>query len=199
MRGGRREHVRPVLIEFVVWWAALVAVTVVLISSVGTVELVVAAVAAAGAAAAGRRLRRAVGRDVAPGRGRAGGAGRALAALPWSVLRGTAVLVREVLLGGARRAGFREIGLRPDARAGWTGLLLAASPDTCLIGVSEAEAERRRAPAHEGDVLHLHVLRPGPLSGEQGLARTARPTSGPGAGPAKSPVNHGTSGPRRTE
>ncbi|BBA95547.1 hypothetical protein RVR_447 [Actinacidiphila reveromycinica] len=134
--------VRTAVVEVAAWWALLVALDVVLISSVGPVELLVAAVAAAGGALAARRVRRAV----RLGRPHGRGAPRAVAALPWSLLRGTAVLARAVLRGGRRPGGVRRVVLRPGTGAGWAGLLLAASADTCVLTVDED----RRAGAGAG-------------------------------------------------
>ncbi|WP_344640864.1 hypothetical protein [Kitasatospora cystarginea] len=142
---GRGRVVRGAVVESAVRFGVLAGVTVVSISSVSPVELLVAAVAAAGGAFAARRLRLAAG--VAPGG--AQGAVRAAVLVPAGVVRGCGVLT-SALVSGSRRAGFGRILLREGVGAGWAGVLLAASPDTCVVEIPEP-----------GEVL-VHELGPGP-------------------------------------
>ncbi|MFI2735753.1 hypothetical protein [Streptomyces sp. NPDC018711] len=136
------------MLEIVVWWAVLTAATVVFISSVSPVELLVAVVAALGGAFAARRIRQAVG-----GRG----AGRALLALPGSVVRGLAALTAALVTGQAG-ATVRRVRLGPGTGAGWAGTLLATSPDTCVIDVPH-------------DEVLVHTLRRGAGPMERAVAR----------------------------
>ncbi|MEW1910058.1 hypothetical protein AB0442_16645 [Kitasatospora sp. NPDC085895] len=134
--------------EIAVWWGALTGLTVLLISTVSPVELLVAATAALGAACAARAMRRAAG---VRWRG-AHGAGRAVLLLPWAVLRGCGTL----LAAAVRRpedAVLRRTAVRRGTDPGWAGIVLAASPDTCVLDMP-----------HEDDPL-LHTLdrRPGPV------------------------------------
>ncbi|MFH8839004.1 hypothetical protein [Streptomyces sp. NPDC017868] len=142
------------VLEIVVWWAVLTAATVVFISSVSPVELLVAVVAALGGAFAARRIRQAVGGRAGGGRG----AGRALLALPGSVVRGLAALTAALVTGQAG-ATVRRVRLGPGTGAGWAGTLLATSPDTCVIDVP-----------HDDEVL-VHTLRRGAGPMERAVAR----------------------------
>lgn len=172
--------------EIAVWWAAMVVMTVMLISSLAPVELLVAALAAAGAAYAARKLRRAVRLGSLRGRG----VFRALAALPWSLVQGTAALARQTLSGGGREAGLRRVDLHPDTGPAWAGYLLAASADTAVIRVGEAgtaaddgggletagsggpETPDRRGPQVPAAVsVHVHALRPERGAVERALDR----------------------------
>ncbi|WP_329174427.1 hypothetical protein [Streptomyces sp. NBC_01477] len=150
---------RTAVVELVAWWAVLAATSVMLISSVVPVELLVAALAAAAGAFAARRIRLAVGLRLSP----PGGALRAAALLPWSVVRGCAVLIRATS-GRAdragRAAGLRRIELREDAGADWAGFLLAASPDTCVVGITR-----------DGARVCVHGLRHGTTPVERAVAR----------------------------
>ncbi|MFF3006737.1 hypothetical protein ACFVTF_28505 [Kitasatospora sp. NPDC057940] len=142
------------LVEIVVWGAVLSGLTVVFISVVSPVELVVAGVAALGGALAAQRMRLAAGVHIAGGRG----AVRALVALPRAVLRGFAVLVA-AMAAAPSAARVRRIRLRPGAAAGWAGVLIAASPDTCVIDVPS------------DDEVVVHALRPGTGPVEETVAR----------------------------
>ncbi|MEV0533538.1 hypothetical protein [Kitasatospora sp. NPDC050463] len=130
--------------EIAVWCAVLLGLTLVSISSVSPVELAVAGAAALGGAFAARRMRLAAGSGF---RGDPRRAARAVAAVPWAVLRGLAVLVAAM----AHRpddAAVRHVRLRPGTDAGWAGVLLAAAPDTCVIDVPG------------NDEVVVHALRP---------------------------------------
>ncbi|MGX1547327.1 hypothetical protein [Streptomyces adustus] len=143
------------LVEVVVWWAMLTGLTVVFISSVSPAELLIATLAALGGAVTARRMRLAAYGHVEGDRG----ALRALVALPGSVVRGMVVLVVALAADPGAGGSVRRIRLRPGADAGWAGTLLAASPDTCVIGVPR------------DDEVVVHALRPkaGPL--EKAVAR----------------------------
>ncbi|MFD4950585.1 hypothetical protein [Streptomyces sp. NPDC058451] len=130
------------MVEIVVWCGVLIGVTVVSISSVSPVELMVAGLAALGAAFAARRMRLAAGVHVRGARG----AVRAAVSLPWAVVRGLAVLVSSVATDPTN-ASVRRVRLRPGADGGWAGTLIAASPDTCVLGIPRE------------DVV-VHALRP---------------------------------------
>ncbi|MBT2408080.1 MULTISPECIES: hypothetical protein [unclassified Streptomyces] len=93
---------RSAVVEMFAWWAGLVGVTVVSITSPGPVELAVACAAASAGAFMAYRVRRAA--DVRL-RGTTG-ALRALALLPLAAVRGCGVLVRVL----ARRQGHPEHG-----------------------------------------------------------------------------------------
>ncbi|MFK0044091.1 hypothetical protein ACIQU4_08285 [Streptomyces sp. NPDC090741] len=136
---------RGAAVEILVWWAVLMGVTVLLISSLSPVELLVAGVAAAGAAVVVRVMRRAA--DVRV-RGTAG-ALRAVAGLPLAAVRGLAVLTG-VVTGrgpGSDRASepaagrIRRIPLRDGADPGWAGVVLGWSADTCVIDLPDGRAE----------------------------------------------------------
>lgn len=166
------------VVEIAVWCAVLVGVTVVSISSVGPVELAVAGGAALGGAFAARAIRLAVGSSPSG----VHGALRTVLLLPGAVVRGCLQLARTVLGPPAGRRetgsesgsasgsasgddthpggpGFRRIELRAGAGAGWAGLALAASPDTCVIRAYGAEA------------VEAHTLRPEPNAVERVVAR----------------------------
>ncbi len=145
------------VVEFVVWWAVLAGLTVVFISSVTPVELLVAGVAAVGGALAAVRMRRIAGVRLTGVRG----AVAAVLALPRAVLRGLAVLV--AALANPADAAVRRIRLRPGADAGWAGVLLGASPDTCVVDVP--------CP----DEVVVHTLRPGKGPVERALAEDRDP------------------------
>ncbi|MCU7826732.1 hypothetical protein [Kitasatospora sp. DSM 101779] len=135
------------MVEIAVWWGALTGLTVVLISTVSPVELLVAATAALGAAVTARAMRRAAGVRWRGGRG----AARAVLHLPWAVLHGCGTL----LAAAVRRPGratVRRTTVQQGTEPGWAGVVLAASPDTCVLDMP-----------HEDDPL-LHTLggRPGP-------------------------------------
>ncbi|MFJ8351378.1 hypothetical protein ACIQ9J_34440 [Streptomyces sp. NPDC094153] len=125
------------------WWAVLTGVTVVSISTVSPVELTVAGLAALAGAFAARRMRPAGGVRVTGFRH----AARAALALPYGLARGLAVLVSSVAARPAE-ATVRWVRLRPGADAAWAGTLIAASPDTCVIGIPG------------DDVVLVHALRP---------------------------------------
>ncbi|MEU7384572.1 MULTISPECIES: hypothetical protein [unclassified Streptomyces] len=146
---------RAATVEIVVWCAVLFGVTVVSISTVSPVELTVAGLASLGAAFAARRMRPAAGVRVRGIRC----AARAAVSLPYAVVRGLAVLVSSVAARPVE-ASVRRTRLRPGADAAWAGPLIAASPDTCVIGVPR------------DDVVLVHALRPeaGPV--EAAVART---------------------------
>ncbi|KOU16650.1 hypothetical protein ADK52_33240 [Streptomyces sp. WM6372] len=149
---------RGAAVEILVWWAVLMGVTVVLISSLGPVELLVAGVAAAGAAVVVRFMRRAA--DVRV-RGTAG-APRAVAGLPLAAVRGLAALSgfatgrgpgRGTGRGHRPAAGrIRRIPLRDGADPGWAGVVLGWSADTCVTDLPEGRAEA---------VVHSFAAAPG--------------------------------------
>ncbi|MEE4546900.1 hypothetical protein V2S66_33660 [Streptomyces sp. V4-01] len=129
------------VVEVGAWWAVLFAVTVVAVGPLNTVELAVAVAAAAGAALAARWVRLAAGATL----GGTGGAARALALLPWSLLRGCGLLAA-AMLGWSRRTGgrpasgapaFRRTAMREGTGAGWAGLVMAASADTCVVRATD--------------------------------------------------------------
>ncbi|MFJ2956603.1 hypothetical protein [Streptomyces sp. NPDC087270] len=167
--------VRTAVTEVAAWWVVMVALTVVLISSVGPVELAVAAVAGLGAAFAARRIRRAV----RLGRPRGRGAPRALAVLPWSLVRGAAVLARDTCAGGRRSGAVRRVVLRPGTGAGWAGLLLAASADTCVLGTGEGGDGESAENGGNGDGpapgVRVHALRPEPGAMERAFGGPGGP------------------------
>ncbi|MGW5128406.1 hypothetical protein ACWEQ7_31060 [Streptomyces sp. NPDC004069] len=132
-------------VEIVVWCGVLVGVTVVSISSVSPVELTVAGLASLGGAFAARRMRLAAGVRVEGART----AARAALSLPYAIARGLAVLAASVAARPVD-ATVRRVRLRPEADAAWAGTLIAASPDTCVIGIPRA------------DVVLVHALRPDP-------------------------------------
>lgn len=157
---------RGAAVEILVWWAVLMGVTVVLISSLGPVELLVAGVAAAGAAVVVRFMRRAA--DVRV-RGTAG-APRAVAGLPLAAVRGLAALSGFATGRGAGRGAgrgpgrgtgrghrpaagrIRRIPLRDGADPGWAGVVLGWSADTCVTDLPEGRAEA---------VVHSFAAAPG--------------------------------------
>ncbi|MCX4744926.1 hypothetical protein OG455_05215 [Kitasatospora sp. NBC_01287] len=94
---------RGAVMELAVWWVVLVTLTLGLIGPATPVELVAAVLAATAAAGAARRVRRAAGRR--PGVGP--GVPRALAVLPYALLRGCALLVR-ALARAERPQGVRR-------------------------------------------------------------------------------------------
>ncbi|MEV8098230.1 hypothetical protein [Kitasatospora sp. NPDC085879] len=136
-------------VETAVWWAALTGVTVVSISTVSPVETLVAATAALGAACTARAMRRAAG----VGWRGARGAGQAVLRLPWAVPCGCAALSAAVVRRRDDGATVRRTVLREGADPGWAAVVLAASPDTCVLDLP-----------HEDDPL-LHTLDrcPGPV------------------------------------
>lgn len=150
--------------EVSAWAAVLFGVTVVSISSVGPVESAVAGAAALGGALAARAVRRAMADVPAGGRG----ALRAAAVLPWTLLRGLGLLALAAFRGpaalGARGPGIRRIALREGTGPGWAGLVLAASPDTCVIGAD-------RGQDGHGATVAAHVLRQEPTAAERAVAR----------------------------
>jgi hypothetical protein len=170
---------RTAVAEVAAWWVLLAALDVVLISSVNPVELLVAAGAALAGALAAHRLRRAVGIGRPHGRG----ALRALAALPWSLLRGSAALAGAVVRGGRRPGGVRRVVLRPGTGAGGAGLLLAASADTCVLTIDEDGADgtdgtrgadgtdgtSAAGGARQGAAVRVHALRRAPGAVERAL------------------------------
>ncbi|GHE72145.1 hypothetical protein [Streptomyces vinaceus] len=117
------------------------AVTVVSISSLGSVELLVAAVAAVGAAVVVRLMRRAADVRVSG----ASGAPRAVAGLPLAAFRGLAVLAGaaagRVRAPEAEAGRIRRIRLRDGADPGWAGIVLGWSADTCVTDLPEEGAE----------------------------------------------------------
>ncbi|MFB7908296.1 hypothetical protein ACFC1T_17845 [Kitasatospora sp. NPDC056076] len=141
------------LVEIVLWGAVLTGLTVVFISAVSPVEMVVAATAGLGGAFAARRMRMAAGVHAVGG----SAALRALVALPHAVLRGLAVLVAAAAADPTDGA-VRRIRLRPGAAASWAAVLIAASPDTCVIDVP-GDAE-----------VVVHALRPGSGPVEEAVA-----------------------------
>ncbi|MFG2819617.1 hypothetical protein ACGFX4_09340 [Kitasatospora sp. NPDC048365] len=145
------------MLEIAMWFAVLLGVTVVSIGSVSPVELVVAGIAALGGALVARRMRRVAGVQVAGARG----AGRAVLALPAAVGRGTAVLVKAVVRPSGRAAVVREVRLAPGADAGWAGVLVAASPDTCVVDVPDARGLVVHALGPEPGPVETAVARPG--------------------------------------
>ncbi|WP_435175247.1 hypothetical protein [Actinacidiphila sp. bgisy145] len=174
IEGGRRREAagmgRTAVAEVAAWWVLLAALDVVLISSVNPVELLVAAGAALAGAMAAHRLRRAVGIGRPHGRG----ALRALAALPWSLLRGSAALAGAVVRGGRRPGGVRRVVLRPGTGAGGAGLLLAASADTCVLTIDEDGADgtdgtSAAGGARQGAAVRVHALRRAPGAVERAL------------------------------
>lgn len=170
---------RTAVVEIAAWWLVLLAVTVMLISSVGPVELLVAAVAAMGGALAARRTRRAVGLGWPRGRG----APRAAMALPWSLVRGVAVLARDTFGGGKRPGAVRRVLLRPGTGAGWAGLLLAASADICVLTTDEDSDEDGNGGGTRGGVgsgrprtgVRVHALRREPGAVERALGGQGEP------------------------
>ncbi|MFB7055931.1 hypothetical protein ACFY0N_08755 [Streptomyces vinaceus] len=145
------------MVEILVWWAVLMGVTVVSISSLDAVELLVAAVAAAGAAVVVRLMRRAADVRVSG----ASGALRAVAGLPFAAVRGLAVLAGVVAGRGTGRSRGREargpgrirrIRLREGADPGWAGIVLGWSADSCVTDLPENGAEA---------VLHSFGAAPG--------------------------------------
>ncbi|MBD0694169.1 hypothetical protein [Streptomyces sp. CBMA123] len=139
---------RGAVLEITAWFSVLVGVTVVSISSLSPVELLVAAVAALGGAFAARRLRLAA--NVTPGGTR--GAVRAVVRLPGAILRGSAVLAA-ALLDQPQTAGLHRLRLLPGVGAGWAPVLLAASPDTCVLEIDRPDAV---------DEVLVHALGRGP-------------------------------------
>ncbi|MYT23359.1 hypothetical protein GTW69_24250 [Streptomyces sp. SID7760] len=133
------------VIEILVWWAVLMGVTVVCVSSLGSVELLVAAVTAAAAAVVVRRMRRAADVRVSG----FSGAPRAVAGLPLAAFRGLAVLAGVVAGRGAGPGGGPEAGsgrirrlrLRAGADPGWAGIVLGWSADTCVTDLPDEGAE----------------------------------------------------------
>jgi hypothetical protein len=167
---------RTAVAEVAAWWVLLAALDVVLISSVDPVELLVAAAAALAGALAAHRVRRAVG----VGRPHGRGALRALAALPWSLLRGSAALAGAVARGGRRPGGVRRVVLRPGTGAGGAGLLLAASADTCVLTIDEdgahgtggsgdADGTAAAGAVRQGAAVRVHALRRAPGAVERAL------------------------------
>ncbi|MGW7442008.1 hypothetical protein [Kitasatospora sp. NPDC054795] len=143
-------------VEIVVWCAGLLGLTVVSISSVTPAELAVAGVAAVGGAPAARRMRLAAGAGFTGARC----AARSVLSLPRAVVRGLAVLV--AAMAHCPETAVRRVRLKPGADAGWAGVLLAASPDTCVIDV----------PGH--DEVVVHALRPDAGPVERAVALQGR-------------------------
>ncbi|MFF9125370.1 hypothetical protein ACF09J_19050 [Streptomyces sp. NPDC014889] len=146
---------RAATVEIVVWCGVLTVLTVVSISSVSPVELTVAGLASLAGAFAARRMRLAAGVHVTGVRR----AARAALSLPYGLARGLAVLVSSVAARPAE-ATVRRVRLRPGADAAWAGTLIAASPDTCVIGIPR------------DDVVLVHALRPDTGPVEAAVART---------------------------
>ncbi|MGW1892341.1 hypothetical protein ACWCP6_19110 [Streptomyces sp. NPDC002004] len=121
---------RAGLVEIAVWCGVLTAIVVVSISSLSPVELIVAGLSALGAAFAARRMRLATGLGWQGARH----AARATALLPGAVLRGCAALLT-MMVRNPEGAVLRRIALRRGVDAGWAGVMLAASPDTCVIDI----------------------------------------------------------------
>jgi len=165
----RASAVLGAIAETVVWGGALFGVTVVSITSVGPVEVAVAGSAALGGALAARAIRRAA--EIVPSGGR--GALRAAAALPPALLRGCLLLMSATLGGPARLGGpdtgpgFRRIVLREGTGPAWAGLVLAASPDTCVIGMDGVASV-------DEVTVGVHVLRQEPNVVERAVARATR-------------------------
>ncbi|GAA3481985.1 hypothetical protein [Streptomyces yanii] len=130
-------------VEIAVWCAVLLGVTVVFISSVSPVELLVAGLAAVGGAFAARRMRLAAGGGIQSGRGSV----CAAVLVPRAILRGLVLLVT-TMAEQPQEATVRRVRLKPGCAAGWAGVLIATSPDTCVIDVP-----------HDDEVL-VHALRP---------------------------------------
>lgn len=165
-------RLRSAVIEVAAWWAVLCALTVVAVGPLDTVEYVVAVAAGCGAALAVRWVRLAAGVDV----GGLRGAGRAALLLPWSVLRGFAVLLVALVRPAAAPAGLRRTAVRDGAGPGWAALALAASPDTCVVR------------AEDGGAVVLHTLGAARSPMERALTEAAGP--GEAGGPS------GRGGPR---
>lgn len=142
------------LAEITAWWAVLTGLTLICISTVSVAELAVAVAAALGGALAARRIRRAAGVRI---HGATGAAATALR-LPGAVLAGSARLAVS-LVHGRREAGLHRVRLRAGADAGWAGLVMGASPDTCVVEVTRP------------DELLVHRLGSSPGSLERVLSR----------------------------
>ncbi|GAB3978163.1 hypothetical protein GCM10029978_070020 [Actinoallomurus acanthiterrae] len=123
------------VLEPLIWWAALYAIYVVIISTVSPTELVVgfagAVVGAAVAVATRRVLLRGV--PLSPPRL------RVLLLLPSQILRDCAVLFRPV------RGGFADVPVPPGRGGGMATLVLSVAPGTYVARVSE-----------DSEVLLLH-------------------------------------------
>lgn len=178
--GPGTGRLRAAVIEVGAWWAVLCALTVVAVGPLDTVEYVVAVAAGCGAALAVRWVRRTAGVEL----GGVRGAGRAVLLLPWSLLRGFALLLVALVRPGAVPTQFRRAAVRDGAGAGWAGLALAASPDTCVV-----RAEGR------GDIeLHTLGSAPGPM--ERALTAAHEPDRGSGDRGPRDGSPAGGGGPR---
>ncbi|MEC3993890.1 hypothetical protein VSR01_10175 [Actinacidiphila sp. DG2A-62] len=162
-------RLRSAVIEVGAWWAVLCALTVVAVGPLDTVEYVVAVAAGCGAALAVRWVRLAAGVEF----GGLRGAGRAALLLPWSVLRGVAVLLAALVRPAAVPAGFRRTAVRDGAGPGWAALALAASPDTCVVR------------AEDGGAVELHTLGSARSPMERALTTTDGPGGSDGPGGAR--------------
>ncbi|WP_160145119.1 hypothetical protein [Actinacidiphila yanglinensis] len=156
------------MVEALAWWGALFATQVMLIGRVDAVELAVAGAAATVGALAACRIRRAV--PAAPGTPRArrprAATLRGVLALPWSLVRGSGVLARDVLHGGGCAAGTRVATLQEGTRTASVALLLAASPDSCVLAITEG-------PDGE-DRVEVHALRRRPSAVERAITGRGR-------------------------
>ncbi|MEV0186191.1 hypothetical protein AB0I54_44245 [Streptomyces sp. NPDC050625] len=136
--------------EVLVWWAVLVVVELMFISSVSVLELVVAA----GGAAIGAVAARAV--HTASGAGLGGTArwGAALLAWPGAVftdMAGLCAVTVRVLRGRPAEGSLQRLTLKSGTGAAWACGVLSSTPGAYVVDVP-------RGKGTEGRVIVAHVL-----------------------------------------
>ncbi|MFF4520928.1 hypothetical protein [Streptomyces bluensis] len=136
--------------EVLAWWAVLVVVNLMFISSISTLEIVVAAAGAMIAAFAARAVHSASG--AGPGGARRWGA--ALLAWPGAVLadlgRLCVVTVR-ALHGRSPEGALKTVTLQPGTGAAWACGVLSSTPSTYVVDVPEGMTEG-------GQTVVVHVM-----------------------------------------
>ncbi|MFF7983186.1 hypothetical protein ACFZDK_29405 [Streptomyces sp. NPDC007901] len=140
--------------EVLAWWAVLVVLDILFISTVSALELVVAAGGAVIAAIAARAVRTASG-------ARLGGTrrwGTAVSAWPGAVLTdlvGLWRLTARALRGRASEGSLKTMTLAPGTGAAWACALLSATPGAYVVDVRGTRGE---APASREREVVAHVL-----------------------------------------